>query len=207
MAKPSPPKFDGLPKLSTSEVELHIIRCWYRNKANIEAMKKGELNSAFVALEALHAIGPILLDGETPTDIIEKAFPVASWREDTVTIPADFLRILVTAWGAYEQNVVGKSFGQCLGIEFTNRQGKSPMLVRQKKNDQMRKLANEVFSIYADLGDRKLSSLEAAMSTVAEKHGVSTETVKRAFSKYRAQIEAHILAETETSNRLGSKPL
>jgi hypothetical protein len=192
MAKPSPPKFDILPKKQISDLERHLIRCNFRTRSNIDAMNSGHLNFAYVALEAIASIGPVLLDTDMPLDKANEAYPVKEWRENSVSIPAEFLQIIVDAWLDYEKNAGSKTFGQCLGIEHVNRQGKKPMVVWQAKMNNALTLSNEVVENYADVGGHVLKSLNEVMEEVAERHDVSVDTVKRAYKKRHKKTEEHV---------------
>jgi hypothetical protein len=183
MAKPNPPQIapHEIPKRQENKFDEFLERLYFRIHNNVDQMNEGKINAQWVAFEALGAVLPALLNGFTHDDV-KGAYPIASWRNETVEVPAEILHALVSAWNDYYAN--DKTLGQSFGFEKLNRQGARPMKESQRKIDEARKLSNAVLIAYIQIGDDDPKSLEKALMQVSEKYGVSERTAERAYKAH-----------------------
>ena len=77
----------------------------------------------------------VLLKGEKVQ--ITSAFP-AEWRADTLPVPRELLRPIVSAWIQYKTAPTGKTFGECMSLEGGG-QGSPPPTKRALENQNKSK--------------------------------------------------------------------
>ncbi len=170
-----------------SEFDHFLIKVNHRTNYLFEELQDGKLNTEVVALETLLSVFSTLADdGRTHSDI-KSAYPLESWQEETVEVPAELLRPLVQAWVKYKDSGPQKTFGECLGTEGGG-QGKKPLKAALKRVNLGKKYSNAVRLEYlVAQHDGGRISWEQAISIVAEEENVSAATVKRASEKMRSQ--------------------
>ncbi len=103
---------------------------------------KGERAPEFVALEILTSLFSGYQGGLQHRDVID-ALGVREWREQTVPVPYDLLRLIVESWFSYRNQDNNKTFGECLGIEGGG-QGRQRAANKQDVRDRNQSLANRV---------------------------------------------------------------
>ncbi len=89
-------------------------------------MEKGEINAPYIAFEALGPLMPLLCSGKFSHEDIKGAYPVDSWRSQTVEIPAELFEIIVKPWNEYASQTSGKTLDACYGFERTSGQVSYP---------------------------------------------------------------------------------
>ncbi len=170
-----------------SELGDFLISVNDRTNCLLEEIRDGKLNNEILALETLLSVFSTLADdGRTHSDI-KSAYPLESWQEETVEVPAELLRPLVQAWVKYKDSGPQKTFGECLGTEGGG-QGKKPLKAALKRVNLGKKYSNAVRLEYlVAQHDGGRISWEQAISIVAENENESVATVKRASEKMRSQ--------------------
>lgn len=128
MARRKPPKVDGsrLPERPEDELGVFLERLYHRIRNNISSMEKGEINAPYIAFEALGPLMPLLCSGKFSHEDIKGAYPVDSWRSQTVEIPAELFEIIVKPWNEYASQTSGKTLDACYGFERTSGQVSYP---------------------------------------------------------------------------------
>ena len=194
MAKPKPPTVNlsrvqeyardqrerppELRKLAALHARLRILE---------EQRKLGELTTTYIALDALGALAGAAVAG-VPENKARAVWP-EDWGQDEVKVPLALLLALRDAWAVYRDGPSGQTLGEAFGLEGRG-QGKHKMRDRQKQRDRQRKLCAQVCMDYLlapVLGEA--ISLEAAINQVAQREGVSFQTVREAHKRYRREIE------------------
>ena len=176
----------ALRQLKEDIVDRELLQLAFRLEI-FEALRKNrELNTPFIALEALGAFAGAKAAGRTEKDL-QSCWP-EEWGTETITVPLSLLLALRDGWNDYKFAPPGKSLGEALKIEGGG-QGRPPMRERLKTIDRDRALANAVESRYFQIeGAPDSMSLEDVFSEVAEAHGLSVETVKKAHSLHKHAI-------------------
>lgn len=192
MANPKPPRIrpEDIPSRPADELELFKERLYFRLLNGKRSIDLAELNEAWVALEALGAVFPLLDEG-VPYSEVRQAFPFPDWRDETVEVPRAALRAIISGWQDYQASET-KSLGQAFGFEHLNRQGARSMKQVSRKIDYRRKIANQVEIRYRQVGNEPLRSLEEVMAEVAEMFDVSAKTVERAYADFRKVIDENL---------------
>lgn len=125
-------------------------------------------------------------EGGLVHDDVMHGYPVTTtWREDTVEIPREWLRVLVKGWEKYKSGPVGSSFGEAFGIDGSG-QGNQPVRaqLRQLKKD-IRHSNEAIVEYLAERAEGGQGSWDRAHGKVAASEGVKKDTVKRASEKRR----------------------
>jgi hypothetical protein len=150
-----------------------------------------QTEKSYIALEALAAFCGGRLTGYSDEDLRKSWLP--EWGELEITVPFVLLKELADAWADYLEAPSGKSFGEVLGIEGGG-QGKSRTRERRKSADAEYWRTNDVWIEYLIAGHTGSPiSKEKAKQIVAEKHGISFETVNKAFKRHGKFVEQQLI--------------
>lgn len=144
----------------------------------------GNLSRAAVSLDLMSAALSAFDAGKSHADL-RPCYPIEAWRSETIEIPKAWVRPLADAWQAYKKSGPETDLGEVLGVEGGG-QGKQParVVLRSLQEDARRFNDVEIERTHAAI-DGKFISLENAIATVAGRHGVSSDAVKRSYNKIR----------------------
>ncbi|WP_417729121.1 hypothetical protein [Roseovarius sp.] len=188
MANPNPPEIniENLPDEPSDATQRFQKRLRYRILSSVDAYEKGVINAAFMAFETLGTLMPLLCAGYIKHEDVKGAYPFDSWRDQTVTIPAELFEAIIRPFDEYRSAGNSKSLDACFGFERITGQGKPPMKKVQIQRDRMRKIAASVARerIFLVGVDETPNSLERAYALTAEEHNVSTDTARRAYKEF-----------------------
>lgn len=152
--------------------------------------KAGELNTPFIALEALGALSDGLVSGRSEDQLLS-VWP-EEWGSETMTAPLALILALQNAWSDYKTAPSGKTLGEAFQIEG-GAQGKQPMKSRLAKIDRDRRLSREVEDVYLGAGlEEDPTRLADAIQQVADANELSFETVKDAHKKRHMHIRGKL---------------
>lgn len=148
--------------------------------------KAGDLNTPFIALEALGALSGGLVSGR-PEDQLLSVWP-EEWGRETMTAPLALILALRNAWSDYKTAPSGRTLGEAFQIEG-GAQGKKPMKSRLAIIDRDRRLSREVEDVYLGAGlAEKPIRLSDAVQQVADANELGFETVKDAHDRHRKRL-------------------
>ncbi len=186
MSKPRAPKVNTEAVHGNKGTIIDALGARFRqHEAQREA---GQMVTPYIALEALGALVGGRVAGHSDAEL-RKAWPEA-WGEESVTAPIALLAALQQGWLAYMNAPDGMTLGEAFRIEGHG-QGRQRLRDMQKGKDRRRGLANEVEIEYLSAGARgKPIPLCNAIEIVAERQGISAETVKAAHREFRDEIRA-----------------
>ncbi len=172
--------FEGLQTSKESLTDLDRLKL---RLEDLEALRDaGELNRAYIAFDALAAFLGARMSGFSDAELRE-TWPEI-WGTDTIALPRALVAALAEGWMAYKQANTGSGLGEAFKIEGGGGQGKQPMKTRQRHRDHDLSLARAAEAEWV----AHRGSQEAAWKAVAEKAGVSVETVRRAHQKYGPEL-------------------
>lgn len=186
--KPRGPTIDerALKKLKEDIVDRELFQLSYRLRALEALRQKREINTIFIALEALGAFAGAKTAGRTEIDL-QSCWP-EEWGTETITVPLPLLLALRDAWANYKAAHSGKSLGEAFQLEGGG-QGRPPMKQRLETIDRAVVLANAVESRYLQIeGASDSLSLADVLAEVSEKNQLSVETVKKAHDLHKEII-------------------
>lgn len=192
--KPRGPTVDpkALKQLKEDIVDRELLQLAFRLEVFESLRKNCELNTPFIALEALGAFAGAKAAGRTEKDL-QSCWP-EEWGTETITVPLSLLLALRDGWNDYKVAPPGKSLGEALKIEGGG-QGSQPMKGRLKTIDRDRALANAVERRYLQLeGSPDSMTLAAVLSEVADAHGLSVETVEKAHDLHKHVIRDQLIS-------------
>ena len=173
-------------RAALSETERNLLRLKNYTLGLIEELEAGDLPKEAIAFETiLSAFGAS--EGGLDHSAIKAAYPIQSWREETITLPKALIRVIVEAWVRYKSAPQGKTLGECMNLEGGG-QGNHPAKERIEQLNKEARLSNEVLIEYLALkamGGHV--TWEKAYASVAENTGVSEATAKRASDKRKAR--------------------
>ena len=196
MGRSRPPKFDRLPPKPKDAKARLLEQSRNRIEGNIDALHRGDLNHAYVAFEALaEALAALSSQTFTQQDL-QAAWPVASWRENTVTIPTELLAVILEPWARWARPESAWSLEEHYGFQQPNRQGSKPMKSVQAALDRKRRLSRKVLVRHATVEGEEGMPLTAAISDLAAEEDVSIDTVKRAYKEISPSTLRKIKAKT-----------
>jgi len=152
----------------------------------LDAAQKGEIPHELVSLEILHGIATLYATHGFSNDAIMDAIPVETWRDEAVSVPLPILVKLMDAWGRYKNAPSGTTLGECLNVEGAG-QGRTPARDHLERMRAERKLARAAIAEYLASGTPNSVPMaqSAVFATIAERNGVSADTVKRAYRKWK----------------------
>lgn len=183
---------EALEEWAESVVDTELVKLSFRFEALESLRKAGTLNTRFLALEALGALTSARQLGRTEENL-RSCWP-KDWGDETLSVPLSLLLALRDGWSDYKNAYSGKNFGEALKIEGGG-QGAQPMKVTLANIDRARALANEVEARYLQIeGSQDTISQVDARAEVAEAHGVSLETVKKAHEAHAPNIRREMVA-------------
>lgn len=166
-----------------------------RLRARIESLTEdGRFVKELIALEALESIMSAQVCGVSH-DELKGAYPVEAWQRETVTVPADLLRVILDGWRAYKGAGAGRTFGECLSLEGGG-QGKQPQ--RATLQAYKREIRHSRLTGLGYLLDDEPSWEAAAFAVSEQEHdklGTSPSSVLRASQKHRARMLAGLKAK------------
>lgn len=146
--------------------------------------KEGVLNTPFVALEALGALSGGLVGGRSEGQL--KTVWPDDWGSETIEVPLALLLSLRDAWAIYKSAPTGKTLGEAFGVE-----GDGIMKSKLHTIDKHRRLAREVELEYYKIECVKSDvRRDDAIQNVADKNGLSFDTVKEAHKAHRIKIRS-----------------
>jgi hypothetical protein len=179
MAKPRPPKLNMTALLNRK----HGLQSFTARFEQFEKLRMSkELPVQYVAFEALCSVIGAYIEGYDEKEI--KAACPKEWGDEFVSVPAPLILALVDAWRLYQRSPTGVTLGEAFGIEGGG-QGKKPKKDLQRNRDRRRKLAADVENEYLASGHEGVPiSREQARQIVAEREGVSIQTVELAEKEY-----------------------
>lgn len=152
-----------------------------------QLLETSNLPRALVSLEMLESVFSSFEAGHRHSEISE-AYPVKSWREDTVELPREWIRELVTGWRKYKNSPSQTTVGEAFGLEGGG-QGIRPSRHWLESMNNDTRIANAVVVEYlAERAEGRVGSWDRAYEEVAEKENVSVDTVKRASKPIRDNI-------------------
>lgn len=143
-----------------------------------------DLPKAAVAFEMMQSAFSAFEGGLAHKDIAD-AYPATEWREDTVEIPRDWLRVMVDGWAKYKSGNTGSTLGEAFSVEGGG-QGRHPVresLDQLNRNIRLSNKAEVEYRVAQAEGSN--AAWERAFNAVAADEGVSEETVKRAHNRFR----------------------
>jgi len=125
-------------------------------------------------------------EGGLVHDDVMHGYPVTTtWREDTVEIPREWLRVLAKGWEKYKSGPVGSTFGEAFGLDGRG-QGNQPVRAKLRQLKKDIRLSNKALVEYlAERAEGGQGSWDRAHGKVAASEGVSEDTVKRPSKKRR----------------------
>ena len=145
----------------------------------IDLVAEGDLSKSTVALEVFVTLVAMYdAEGKDPQKFID-ALQVKSFREHTVPVPVELLKVLAEPWQDYRKENGALSFSQKLGIDGKG-QGKGNTAKRLNKLNRDVGLCN---CVHLEIISDTDLSVESAISLVAENKEVSEDTVKQAYQK------------------------
>ena len=152
-----------------------------------EALRRsGKLPTTFIALEAISALMAGRIEGYAPQEL-EDCWPT-EWGTQKIELPVALVATLASAWGEYRTHGGTKPLGAVFQLE-----GKSNKSRKTITNaiilDRDRRLAQAVELAYlVGAYEKEPTTIEEAIERVAQKEGLSSETIKTAHRKYRSKV-------------------
>jgi hypothetical protein len=181
---------NALKELKENIVDRELLRLAYRLEILEELRKARELNTPFIALEALGALAGGKKAGVSEEDL-QSCWP-KEWGDETITVPLSLVSALRDGWHDYKTAPSGKSLGEALKIEGGG-QGRKPMKARLETIDRARKLARAVESRYLQIeGEPASMTLDDVVWEVANTHNVSFQMVKDAHNVHAKAIRREL---------------
>ena len=165
---------------------------FYRAVSLIDEMEEGHIPREVVALECILSAFSFLDDGKTH-DEIKHAYPIEAWREDTVTVPAAWLRVIAEGWLKYRQAPSGKTFGEVMNLEGGG-QGAPRLKAAVERLNRETRLSNLVLVEWLVGNDGGKMSQAKAIERVAYEEDLSVETVRNAWRQRRDQKIERLVA-------------
>ena len=151
----------------------------------IEHVENKEITRAVVVFEIIQSVFSTF-DSEDK-DAAEKfiaSLPIKHWRENTLPVPADILKVLAESWTHYKDNNGAYSFSQVLGIDGKG-QGKKGTLKRLKKLNRDVNLTRQV---WMERRDDEECSRSKAYVIVADRNNLEERTVRNAFLEHEKRF-------------------
>jgi hypothetical protein len=166
-------------------------------------LENDKLPKSLVSLEMLQSVLSSREAGRQHSEISE-AYPIKSWRDDTVEVPRAWIRELVASWEKYKKSEAQTTLGEAFGLEGGG-QGVLPAKHRLDAMNRDTRIANAVVLEYlSERASGETGSWERAYGNVADQERVSLDTVKRATKPIRDLIlnklaELHVLKGGKSS--------
>ena len=167
-----------------SELDIFLDALFLRTNALLQEVDDGKLNGEIVCFETLISAFSALDEGRSHEEI-KTAYPKDNWQEETIEIPKALIQLLLEGWVRYKAAGPQQTLGECFGLEGGG-QGREPLKAVLARINQSKRYSNGVMIEYlAAQTDGKRISYETAIGIVADREGVSHQTVKRASEKMR----------------------
>ena len=164
--------------LNTKNKHDEYQSCGFYYRRLIDAVSDGNLPQSVVALEFLSTmVAASEEQNNIDLDKIIASLPVKELRENLITIPLEFARVLSLPWQEYRRNNNEYSFSQELGIDGKG-QGKGKASRTLNKMNKQQHLFNQVL-IKSQLDLTK--SIEQCIADVSDEENIKEETVKKAY--------------------------
>lgn len=181
---------NALKELKENIVNRELFRLAYRLEILEELRKAHELNTPFIALEALGALAGGKVAGVSEEGL-QSCWP-EEWGDQTITVPLSLVLALRDGWHNYKTAPSGVSLGEALKIEG-GRQGRKPMKAHLEKIDKARKLARAVESRYLQIeGTPDSMTLDDVVWEVANANDFSFQKVKDAYKVHAKAIRREL---------------
>jgi hypothetical protein len=195
MGKPRPPSYN-FEKFNKRLNAMEVAK----NRFNMldEHHKKDNLPATYITLQALSFLQNRREHGYTDEQLRE-AWP-DSWGKEEVAVPTALLNTLMTAWLTYRNAPSGTTLGEAFGLEGGG-QGKLPKHKLQMNRDRGRDIAGDVEIKYSGREPEEESiSEQHAQTMVAERRGLSFETVRNAHNKYKKELRQKLRVRSDTES-------
>lgn len=168
--------------------EVFLETLFNRSEILMAEMKADTIPKEVVALETLQSALSFFAAGHAHSDIV-RAYPAISWREDTVTVPLAFVRVLVDGWAKFKMAGPGATIGECLHLEGGGQGSHNAREKLRHINKELR-LSNASLVLYLE-GEK---SWDMTNGEIAAENAVGEDIVKRAIRKRSPKTLAGLAA-------------
>lgn len=186
MNKPRPPKVneENLKQAKSQTSQITTLKS--RFELLEEHRKEGLLPTSYIAFDALSALFGGLKEGYTYEEL-HKAWP-SDWGKEEMIVPSALVAVLYNGWTEYIASDCKQSLGEVFDLGGGT-QGKKKVRDILKTADVNRKLSREVDALYMASGiTSEPISIEKAYASIAEKHCLSEDKVRKAHNKFNKKV-------------------